>query len=104
MEKGSLQSGLPIPGEASARQHYLRKGVNGPHFSTIKDSFRFYIATSRDKVDENEIPSAELVNTFTKWFSVGFTVSRAHRQTKQPGAEVYNVYRTASRDLSIHIL
>jgi hypothetical protein len=36
MQNDSLQQGLPIPDEASARQHCLRKGVDSPDLVTAK--------------------------------------------------------------------
>jgi hypothetical protein len=61
MQKDSLQRGLPIPDEASARQHCLREGVNAPDLATVKDFLRFHIATSRGKIVEKPT-----VNTFTE--------------------------------------
>jgi hypothetical protein len=46
--------------------------VDAPDLTTVKDFLRFYIATSRGKIDENERPTADLVNTFTQWFFTGF--------------------------------
>ena len=54
MQKVSLQRGLPIPNEAAARPHCLHKGVDAPDLATVKDFLRFYIATSRGKIDEDE--------------------------------------------------
>lgn len=89
MQKESLQRGLLIPDEASARVHCLREGVHAPDLATLKDFFRFHIATSRGKIVE--IPTADSVNTFAEWFFAGF-----HRITGTPideedRREVYSV-------------
>jgi hypothetical protein len=60
MQKDSLQRGLPIPDEASARQHCLREGLNAPDPATVKDFLRFHIATSRGKIVEK--PKADSVD------------------------------------------
>jgi hypothetical protein len=73
MQKDTLQPGLPIPDEASAKQHCLCTGVGVPDLATVKDFPRFYIATSRGKIDENERPTVDSVNTFAEWFFAGFT-------------------------------
>jgi hypothetical protein len=52
MQKDSRQRGLPIPDEANARHHSLRKGVDAPDLATVKDFLRFYIATSWGKIVE----------------------------------------------------
>jgi hypothetical protein len=39
----------PAPGSV-----VFAKGVNAPDLPTVKDFLRFYIATSRGKIDENE--------------------------------------------------
>jgi hypothetical protein len=62
MQKDSRQRGPPIPDEASARQHCLRKGIDAPDLATVKDFLRFYIALSRGKIAEK--PTADSVNTF----------------------------------------
>jgi hypothetical protein len=63
IQKDSLQRGLPIPDEASARQSYLCEGVDVPDLATAKDFLRFYIATSRGKIYMNERPP---VNAFAE--------------------------------------
>lgn len=72
MQKDTLQPGLPIPDEASARQHCLCTGVDAPDLATVKDFLRFYIATSRGKIDENERPTVDSLSTFAKWFFCPF--------------------------------
>jgi hypothetical protein len=39
----------------------------------VKDFLYFYIAASRCKIDEDERPTADSVNTFAGWFFAGFT-------------------------------
>jgi hypothetical protein len=76
LQKDSRQRGLPIPDEANARHHRLRKGVDAPDLATVKDFLRFYIATSRGKIVEK--PTADSVNTFAEWFFAGFTPDHEH--------------------------
>jgi len=87
IQRDSLQRELPIPNEASARQHWFCKGVDAPDLVTIKDSFRRYIATSRGKIDADErstpIPSTPLLSSS----SPASPVSRVHRQMKKAGAK-----------------
>jgi len=45
-----LQRNLPSPGEASARYHYLREGMEAPDLATAKDFFRYYISLSHGKI------------------------------------------------------
>jgi hypothetical protein len=59
MQKHSRQRGLPVPDEASAKQHCLRKGVDTPDLAMVNDFFRFYIATSRSKLVEK--PTADSI-------------------------------------------
>jgi hypothetical protein len=91
MQKDSLQRGLPISEEASARQHCLHKGVDAPDLATVKDFLRFYIATSRGKIDEDERPTTDSVNTFTKWFFAGFTRMTGTSTDEEDRSEVYEV-------------
>jgi hypothetical protein len=91
MQKDSLQRGLPIPGEANARQHYLCKGVDAPDLATAKDFLRFYIATSRGKIDDSERPTADSINIFAEWFFASFTRITSTPIVKEDRSEVYNV-------------
>jgi hypothetical protein len=91
MQKDAFQRGLPIPDEASARQHYLCKGVDAPDLATVKDFLRFYISTSRGKIDEDERPTADSVNAFAEWFFAGFTHLTATPTDEADRSEVYNV-------------
>jgi len=50
MQKHALQRDLPAPDEAYARHHCLHQGVVAPDLVTIKDFFRFYIATSCGRI------------------------------------------------------
>jgi hypothetical protein len=72
--------------------------------TTVRDFLQFCIATSGDKIDEKERLSADLVNTFTKWFFADFTHITGTLADETDRTEVYNVYRTALRDLSIYTL
>jgi hypothetical protein len=50
MQEDALQRDLPAPDEAYARHHCLHQGVEAPDLATIKDFFRFFIATSYGKI------------------------------------------------------
>lgn len=89
MQKDSLQRELPIPDEAGARLHCLRKGVDAPDLATVKDFLRFYIATSRGKIVEK--PTPDSVNSFAEWFFAGFTRITGTPTDEQDRSEVYNV-------------
>jgi hypothetical protein len=91
MQKDLLQPGLPNPDEASARQHCLYKRVAIPDLATVKDFLRFYIATSRGKIDENERPTADSVNTSTKLIFAGFTRITGTPIDEVDRSESYNV-------------
>jgi len=71
MRKDALQRNLPAPDEACARHHCLHKGVDAPDLATIKDFFRFYIATSDGRIVAK--PTADSINTNAEWFFAGFT-------------------------------
>jgi hypothetical protein len=58
----------------------------------VKDFLRFYIAMSRGKIDENERPTADSVNTFTKRFFADFTRITGTPTDEADRSEVYNVY------------
>ena len=54
-----------MPDEAEARQLCLGEEVEAPDLANLKDFFRFYIATSQERIDS--------INTFAQWFFAGFT-------------------------------
>jgi hypothetical protein len=91
MQKGTLQPGLPIPDEASSRQHCLYTGVDAPDLATVKDFLRFYIATSRGKIDENERPTVDSLKTFAEWFFADFTRITGIPTDEADRSEGYNV-------------
>jgi hypothetical protein len=72
-------------------QDYLYKGVDVPDLATVKGVLRFYMATSRGKIDEDERPTANSVNTFAEWFFAGFTWVKATPTDNEDRGEVYNV-------------
>ena len=71
MREDALQRHLPAPDEAYARHHCLYYGVEAPNLATIKDFFRFYIATSCGRIVEK--PTVDSINTNTEWFLAGVT-------------------------------
>lgn len=46
MERKYVDRGLPLPNEVDTHKQYLRRGIEVPNLATVKDFFRFYIATS----------------------------------------------------------
>lgn len=46
IERDRVQSGLPVPSEEEVRAQCLGAEVEAPDLATMKDFFRFYIATS----------------------------------------------------------
>jgi hypothetical protein len=71
IRKDALQQGLPAPDEACARHHCLHQGVEAPDLATIKEFFRFYIATSCGRIVAKL--TVDSINTNTEWFFTGFT-------------------------------
>jgi hypothetical protein len=71
MQKDALQRDLATPDEACARYHSLREGVDAPDLATVKDFFRFYIATSCGRI--MIIPTADSINSIAEWFFDSFT-------------------------------
>jgi len=61
MQEDALQRDLPAPDEAYARHHCLHQGVEAPDLATIKDFFRFFIATSCGKIVTK--PTVDSLNT-----------------------------------------
>jgi hypothetical protein len=64
MRKDAFQRDLPAPDEACARHHCLHQGVEAPDLATIKDFFRFYIATSSGRIVVK--PTVDSINTKTQ--------------------------------------
>ena len=89
MRKDALQRDLPAPDEACARHHYLHQGVEAPDLATIKDFFRFYIATSRGRIVAK--PTVDAINTNAEWFLAGFTRVTGTEINEKDRAEVYKV-------------
>ena len=89
MRKDALQRDLPTPDEACARHHCLREGVDVPDLATIKDFFRFYIATSCGRIVA--IPTADSINSIAEWFFGGFTRVTGTETNEKDRSEVYNL-------------
>jgi hypothetical protein len=64
IQRDSAQQGLPPPNEESARQHYLRSGVEAPGLPTVNDFLRFYIIVSRPLL--SKILAVDSTNTVAK--------------------------------------
>ena len=87
MRKDALQRGLPAPDEACARHHCLHQGVEAPDLATIKDFFRFYIATSSGRIVVK--PTVDSINTNAEWFFAGFTRVTGTEINEKDRSEVY---------------
>jgi hypothetical protein len=90
MKKEYALKGLSPPDEETARRQYLRSGVAAPDLATVKDFIRFYIATSRPRLDA-EKPTVDSVNTVAEWFFAGFTRVTGTDTVEEERSEVYNV-------------
>jgi hypothetical protein len=89
MQEDALQRDLPAPDEAYARHHCLHQGVEAPDLATIKDFFRFFIATSCGKIVTK--PTVDSINTNAEWFFAGFTRITGTEINEKDRAEVYKV-------------
>src|SRR5436305_13425959 len=64
MKEDALQEGLPLPDEAAVRERVLRKNVEAPDLATVKDFLRFHAATSKGKIQEEQILFQKLLANF----------------------------------------
>jgi hypothetical protein len=85
MQKDALQRDLPTPDEACARHHCLHKGVEAPDLATVKDFFRFYIATSCGRIVAK--PTVGSTNSIAEWFFGGFTRVTGAATNEKTGAK-----------------
>jgi hypothetical protein len=65
--------------------------VDHPDLVTAKDFLRFYIATSRGKIDENERLTADSVNIFAERLFAGFIRITDTPTSEADRSDVYNV-------------
>lgn len=72
------------PGRTVSERGRRSRSGNG------KDFLRFYIATSRGKIDENERHRADSVNAFAERFFAGFTRITGTPTDEGDRSEVYN--------------
>ena len=89
IREDALQRGLPAPDEACARHHCLHQGVEAPDLATIKDFFRFHIATSCGRIAAK--PTVDSINTNAEWFFAGFTRITGTEINEKDRAEVSKV-------------
>jgi hypothetical protein len=89
MRRDALQRDLPAPDEACVRHHCLHQGVEAPDLATIKDFFRFHIATSCGRIVAK--PTVDSINTNAEWFFAGFTRITGTVINEEDRAEVYKV-------------
>src|SRR5271163_1692156 len=88
MQKDALQRDIPTPDEACIRQPCLREGVDAPDLATVKEFFRFYIATSCGRIVAT--PTVDLTNSIAEFFG-GFTRVTGTATNEKARGEVYNV-------------
>ncbi|KIW99637.1 uncharacterized protein Z518_11050 [Rhinocladiella mackenziei CBS 650.93] len=102
MREDYERKGLPPPDEDAARSQYLGKKVPAPDLVTVKDFLRFYIATSRPRLDkdsEKPRPTADAICTVGEWFFAGFTRVTGTETNAEDRSEVYYwVRRTLVRE------
>jgi hypothetical protein len=71
MQKDALQRDLSTPDEACTRHHCLHQAVEAPNLATVKDIFRFYIATNYSRIVTK--PTTDSINTIAELVFAGFT-------------------------------
>lgn len=78
--------------EDAVRQAHLHTHTHAPapDLATVKDFQRFYIATSRPRLDADR-PTADSVNIVAEWFFAGFTRITGTATDEEERSEVYNV-------------
>ncbi|MCJ1474750.1 hypothetical protein MMC13_003410 [Lambiella insularis] len=89
--------GLTPPSEDHVRHEFLRPGIAAPDLATVKDFLRFYIATSRPRLDVDK-PTVDSMNTVAEWFFAGFTRVTGTETEEEDRSEVYNIRRTLTRE------
>jgi hypothetical protein len=90
MRKGAAQKSLPPPDEETVSREHLRAGAAAPDLATVKDFSRFYIATSRPRLDASR-PTMDSVNIVAKLFFAGFTCVTGADTDEDERSGVYNV-------------
>jgi hypothetical protein len=90
MKKEHTQKSLTPPDEETARNQCLYRGIAAPDLATVKDFLRFYIATSRPRLDADK-PTVDSINTVAEWFFAGFTRVTGTDTDEGERSEVYNV-------------
>jgi hypothetical protein len=85
-----LLKGLTPPDEAAGRRQYLRAGAAAPELATVKDSLRFYIATSQPRLDAVK-PTVDSINIVVEWFLAGSTRVTVTEIDEDERSEVFNV-------------
>jgi hypothetical protein len=63
--------------------------VEAPDLATVKDFFRFYIATGSGRIVTK--PTLDSINTITKWFFAGFTRITGTEINEKDRSEAYKV-------------
>jgi hypothetical protein len=64
MKEDAPQKELPVSDEATVRERVLRKNMEAPDLTAVKDFLRFHAATSKRKVVE--IMTCDSLNTFAE--------------------------------------
>ena len=90
MRKEYARKGLSPPDEETARRQSLEPGVTPPDFATVKDFVRFYIATSKPRLDAGR-PTVDSINIEAEWFFAGFTRVTGTDTVEGVKSEGYNV-------------
>jgi hypothetical protein len=64
MKEDTPQKGLPVPDEAAIRDRILKKHMETPGLTTVKDFLHYHMATSKGKIVE--IMIRDSLNMFTE--------------------------------------
>ena len=85
----ALREGRISPDEDAVHREHLCEGAPAPALAIVKDFLRFYIATSRPRLDE--LPTVDSINIVAEWFFAGFTRVTGTDTDEGERSEVYNV-------------
>lgn len=90
LKKIHREKGLPSPDVETARLQCLQPGIAAPEPVIVKDFIRFYISTSKPRLDAHR-PTVDSINTVAEWFFTGFTRVAGTETVERERSEVYQV-------------
>jgi len=89
IEHDRTKRDLPIPSEDEVHAQYLHEGVEAPDLATLKDFFRFYIATSTPQLSDTT--TVDSMNSIAEFFFAAFTCATKTHISEVVRSEIYNV-------------